>query len=370
MSEQAAANLLPALDADLKPKHVLLLATQKMRVNSNTEHLKAVLLKSGVRKVELMFIENELDAQSMVAQFERWLVDHASDRILLNLTGGTKLMTLAIYECVRSQLHDRMDVVYLDVDTQNAIYLQPATQAARALKTKLSLGNYLEAYGYVLHAQQPFVSNKDSDYFCNWMLSNVNRLALELGEFNQCCNDLDRASKQNKPLLGFFDAGNEIVQQCVLNKWLIQTGQDQFEAVNIDALRFMQGGWLEYAVAHSVKQLQGSGKIQDAALNAQVMTDGKTKNELDCAFIAKNRLHLIECKTRNFSRKDSAVAQESLYKLDSLVKLGGLRTKGLLVSFRTVPQTDMRRAKDLGIEVIQREQLATLTNRLSSWLSR
>jgi hypothetical protein len=369
VSDQAAANLLPALDAALKPKKILLLCTQKMKQSSTCAHLEVSFKKSGISKCEIIMIDDERDINQMASVLDTWLKNHLQDRILINFTGGTKLMTLALYNSVLGNTHTALDVAYLDVDTQQLIFLQPDTKPRVGLTTKLSLAVYLESYGYTLQNHEVIASDNDRDHFCNWMLSQADKLAVELGEFNRACNEMDKARKNGGALNAEFEGGNEIVRQCVLNGWLQVLSGTLHRATSADALVFMQGGWLEYAVAHSIKLLESNGKLQDFAFNAQVMTDTHTKNELDCAFLARNRLHLIECKTRNLTGKDNTVAQEAFYKLDSLTKLGGLRTKGLFVSYRAVPDVVLQRAKDLNIKVIQRHQLATLSNQLSSWLA-
>jgi hypothetical protein len=368
VSDQAAANLLPALDKDLKPKQILLLCTQKMKASLTCAHLENSFKKSGITKCETIYIEDERNINQMALILDNWLKTHSEERILVNFTGGTKLMTLALYNSVLGNAHTALEVAYLDVDSQQLIYLQPEDKPRLSLTAKLNLPVFLESYGYTLQSQETITSNDDRDYFCNWMLSQADKMAFELGEFNRSCGLIDQARKKGGALQAEFDSDNDIVRQCVKSGWLLGVGGALYRANSTDVLVFMQGAWLEYAVAHSIKLLANKGKLQDFAFNAQVITDSKTKNELDCAFLARNRLHLIECKTRNLSGKDNTVAQEAFYKLDSLTKLGGLRTKGLFVSFRAVPDVVLQRAKDLNIKVIQRHQLAGLSNQLSSWL--
>ena len=83
----------------------------------------------------------------------------------------------------------------------------------------------------------------------------------------------------------------------------------------------------------------------------------------------KNRLYLIECKTRNFSR-DEKIGQDTLYKLDSLLPdLGGLNARGMLVSYRQLDSATRKRANDNKIKVVEASQLQGLENQIRTWIS-
>lgn len=60
---------------------------------------------------------------------------------------------------------------------------------------------------------------------------------------------------------------------------------------------------------------------------------------------------------------------ESLYKLDSLTALGGLNTRGMLVSYQPIEQRDRQRAADLGIRIVESEELRNLAKHLREWVS-
>lgn len=89
-------------------------------------------------------------------------------------------------------------------------------------------------------------------------------------------------------------------------------------------------------------------------------------NELDVAFLARNRLHIVECKTRSFRARDSAA--EAVYKLDALTALGGLNTRPLLLSYRPLVDGDRQRARDLNIRTVVGSALAGLEAELLRWI--
>jgi hypothetical protein len=103
--------------------------------------------------------------------------------------------------------------------------------------------------------------------------------------------------------------------------------------------------------------------------------DGKTRNEADIAFLYRNTLHLIECKTANLAPEGASgddKATEAIYKMEALLKLGGLRTRGMIVDYRGALSghaPNLARARSAGIEVVSGVQLRNLKELLKvAWL--
>ena len=111
--------------------------------------------------------------------------------------------------------------------------------------------------------------------------------------------------------------------------------------------------------------------VQDIALNVQIENaDAKThqNNELDVVLLINNVLHVLECKTANFTRSE-AKAEEALYKLESLKKLGGLRTKAMLLSYRELLPTSRDRANGAKISLIEQKDLKGMKTLLEKWVN-
>ncbi len=81
----------------------------------------------------------------------------------------------------------------------------------------------------------------------------------------------------------------------------------------------------------------------------------KTMNS-DVVLLINNVLHVLECKTANFTRSE-AKAEEALYKLESLKKLGGFCTpRRCLLSYRELLPTSRDRANGAKISLIEAER--------------
>ena len=105
-------------------------------------------------------------------------------------------------------------------------------------------------------------------------------------------------------------------------------------------------------------------------------TQGKDKNEIDVAFLYRNTLHLIECKTANLAQAghgDDSKATEAIYKMESLLKFGGLRTRGMVIDYRgelAKSEANQKRAAEAGIAIVSGSQLKDLKGAISRlWLS-
>ena len=94
------------------------------------------------------------------------------------------------------------------------------------------------------------------------------------------------------------------------------------------------------------------------------------KNEIDVAFLADNRLHLVECKAKNFKGSRSNDGTEILYKIDSISDvLGGIQARSMLVSYKKLSSHDLKRAEELEVTVVQHRQLHNLRSSLEDWIA-
>jgi len=123
---------------------------------------------------------------------------------------------------------------------------------------------------------------------------------------------------------------------------------------------FTAGGWLEDHVFDVIKRLKG---VQDTVKSLEIRR-GRSKNEIDVAFLVRNALFLVECKARNFLGPDKSIGAQAVYKLDSLVGLGGLRTRGILISYRPLRDADQTRAKDLQIDTVVGSEIGQLAKKM------
>ncbi len=370
VSAQATPNLIPVMDVATAPRRVVLAVSTDMQQRG--EWLSAVMRRHGI-KVDVLNVPDAYDFEGCWELFSDWLVEQ-QDEMALNVTGGTKVMALAAQDVFREA---GKSVFYVNVKNDSVLRLDRGAQPT-VLPTKIKLREYLESHGYSVEGEvkRPDISAEQRDF--------VSRLAYESERMGRALGDLNWYAQQAKnslrsPLLEAkaldSRALDELVSMFSSAGWLSFV-DNKLVFPNEAARQFVNGGWLELLVYQSLSQLAPVFKFADYAIGLKVAApDGKTRNELDAAFLHRNTLHLIECKTANLDKNfgdNSAQSKgtDALYKLDGLRDMGGLRTKALLVDYRgSLNDADKRRAAQMRLQVISGAQLRALTGALKTWLA-
>lgn len=117
--------------------------------------------------------------------------------------------------------------------------------------------------------------------------------------------------------------------------------------------------------------------IQDFAIGVQIDSaelQENSRNELDVVAMYNNTLHVLECKTVNFQSEhlNNTQRNEPIYKLETLKKLGGLRTRKALISYRALTGTAThmkKRAEGSDIHILETKDLVGLTSELNNWFN-
>jgi len=371
ISQQATPNLTPLLDPSFAPRQVVMLVSAEMR--ERARWLADVIKPRGI-SVQTLEVSDPWDMQALVGELLIWLDKLDSEStVALNVTGGTKPMAMAAQQAFA--IADR-PVFYVHQAHDEVMWLTPDKRPARALVNRLKLEDYLHAHGWqVINRPPPPARSEPFRRLTDELAMQVGSLAPALGTLNwyaQRCHQEQRLeialekSDAAKPgfvaLLQKFSAAGACTERG---------GRLSFP--NEDARFFCNGGWLEHHVHGVLAGIKArTGAIQDLAMGLKVRSlDNRLKgnagsNELDLAFLAHNRLHIVECKTRSFGEHDSSA--DAVYKLDALTALGGLNTQAMLVSYRELQDGDRQRAHDLRIQTVVGGGINNLEQLLLRWM--
>ncbi len=370
VSAQATPNLTPALDPDLAPKEVVLLVSPDMRERACW--LEEVYRPRGI-DVEYWPIDDAWDIehiQSRVLELlerERTALDDRS--IALNATGGTKPMSIAAYEAFRA--YD-LPIYYVHPERDRLIWMHPADTPPHELAERIRIPDFLRAHGARVLAHGEVQVPPAQRDLARQLIERIDYFAGALGVLNWYASSAEKTlrSEMLDSRHDGFEALEELLEHLEqLGILKIESGRLVF--ADEQARFFANGGWLEqyvYATVNSLKKEVPA--IHDTAQGLEIAgTRSNTKNELDVVFLANNRLHLIECKAKNFKRGDAGASADTLYRLDSLADaVGGLQTRAMLVSYKALPKHDARRARDLKIKVLQGRQLQQMKSQLRQWI--
>lgn len=376
ISAQATPNLLPVLDERWRPRRVVLASSPQMR--GAAVALQGVIKRKGIGvEVQILDLPDAYEYAALSDAFQEFLEAHRGERIALNVTGGTKLMAVAAQEVFRA--YDQ-PVLYVNVESDEVIVIGQNARS-QPLQAKLRVRELLESHGFEVEQQQhPVVSGELRDLTARVIdhvgsagraLGQVNLLAAQAKDAPQLrskLSDWQLDSRSLGDMLALFEEARQLKVKGAA-----------VEFPNEAARTFVNGGWLEVHAYQALKDLQGQhDRITDVVMNAKVQhPDGRTRNEVDVAFLYRNTLHLIECKTANLASDGAGgddKATEAIYKMEALLKLGGLRTRGMIVDYRgalSAHKSNLDRARNAGIEVVSGTHLRDMKGCISrAWLRR
>lgn len=323
-SRESMANLIPAIE--LKPDKVYLLTTGDYM--KEAESLKNVMVPKGIKTV---IREGDIHAYrpETVREAIRQIVQTEKDaELILNITGGTKLMAIAAYEEFRAA---GRRIIYCDTAGRRLMTIYPE-ETAHPLSQPVSIADYMRSYGFTVSAEEDERYTPLVAVLMDWLLA---------GHFRDFSAGVDRFRKkvfQNIPA-GSVEYGPFLFQKQ-FDRYHVHI-KSLKETVAVEST-FLHGKWLEFLAYHYLK----TKRNLPAKLGVRVLRHGDITNEIDTLYMKDYQLHLISCKTGRFEPKD-------LFELDTLRHLAG-GTFGVGTVLMTGEPTDAfaKRAKELNINII------------------
>jgi len=366
VSAQAAPNLLAALDPGLKPAEAVLMVSNKMRTRADA--METVLREVGIKTHRVM-LQDEHDFAGLGNALLEVASARSGQSIALNVTGGTKLMALAAQSVAQAA---GWTVFYVDVDTDEVIWLASEPRRQK-LSEQLRLPHYLRGYGFKLEGNvqraQPAPRHTD---LLRTLVTQVGSLEQPLSQLNW----LGQESEDKKTLKVKLSAQQmdsralEALLRHFSDAEILDVEGDKLTFASEADRVFAKGGWLEQYVFQTVSAATGDLAIRDKAANLAVVDDDGVKNELDVAFMARNRLFVIECKTARMDKPEAPKANDTLFKLSEICRrVGGLGTRGMLASYRPLRDEEKRLARALSIELVCGRDLTRLGEKLKRWVT-
>lgn len=273
--------------------------------------------------------------------------DMADVKIILNITGGTKIISLAAFEYFKAYFVDT-EVYY--VGEKGTYYKLYPNQEKKTLSRNINLIEYLTAYGFSILDREK-ASGIPIGTTCN-LLDRYNEIMSEYGE---TVNSLRK--RRNSKKVDIKD--DENIPRMLESIGLIPKENGCLQNSEI---KYLTGGWFEEYIYNTIKKeldlnddniLTGITLVKDIPLftlnNVENLLgegasnkDTNTKNEIDVIFFYGNRLHIIECKTSityNDNGKEKDFFTEVLYKSDSLSSKFGLRAQTTIITLTDFSET-------------------------------
>lgn len=286
------------------------------------------------------------------------------DEIHVNITGGTKIMSIACYEVFKNK-------------ENTVLYYQPVNKPVQILNSKIpeisknnieaniSIKEYLDAYNVAYKIDNICV--KDWNYN-QAVLPIVENMTSERSIYLELQNnEYFRKMLKKKGALEFDKIDSEKLSRLQNNPTVEQLMRCSVrfgfasDKITGKEIKYITGGWFEEYV---YQKLKTEKKLDDdsIALNIRIVnSDDKDKNELDVAYIegkTNPRLNIVECKSFIDEALQAKLLTDTLYKMQALKKDFGLTVKSYLYTMSIIKKESvLSRAKDLDIEIIDRTKL-------------
>lgn len=261
----------------------------------------------------------------------------ANDDVLINLTGGTKIMLLAAQSVISDKT---VNGFYINQDYS---LIEVPSYEKKQIVSELSVKDFFDLSGH-----NAFTFKKLSDFTeSDFKVSNEIENFAESNKLYSKVTDFVRRNFRLVPEKGFETTPggasikweNGFIEINNNNKSVIS-----FKSNNVKDL-FFNASWWELIVASEVGKWE---KAKEVMLHCELSfkSDKKTlKNEIDILLNTGNKLIFVECKSGN-------IKQEDINKMKVIKQTyGGIISKSLLVSRFMPSQSIMEKCKELDIEV-------------------
>jgi hypothetical protein len=374
--ENNIANLTPALDPDFKPNYISLIYESEKQAWA-----EALEKQYKIAQIEVFMLA--LPPTTSIEIMRDIVLDHVvtfEHSWALNIAGGSRPLCAVAHE-IFCQLD--YAIFYTDTVKDRIVWIHIPQQAP--LPDSFHLANHVKLHaffssylGHVLQIEKLAEISQDQLKLFHELTQRVTLYQSALKTLNYFAGTAESTLRSNSIeahqlkdesihwLLNRFEQANLLKIERNLHQ-----RQARLQFVDETSRFMVNGGWLENYVQHiltKVKKKRGSiheiGRSVEIEWNVQNQI---VKNEIDLAFLANNRLYLIECKTKSF--KDRNAVNEVIYKLDTLQHmLGGIKCAAMLISYHDIPYAQQRRAAALSIDLCAGKDLHRLEETLLQWI--
>ena len=297
VSDQTIPNIL--ITSSLRPDYLLLISTASMEKKNKSQAILDCLsiLQMDYLKRSNRIIVPENSIPDFYEKVIEWIkVNRRRYKFIVNLTGGTKLMSLAAYEIFKNY---GAEMIYMPIP-KNTFFPVHRPNDCVPILTKLSVVAYLSAYGVTISNQNNLEqlkrtahSKRDTTYF---LFENYK----ELEPFLQKIGGKIRSLKKKQAKKGYDFSFSYEIKKPIEKKLLDRLGflyTDGLASKKIDAFdwNYLRGGWLEDRIFLALESILPKD-ASDICMGVNCKIRGND-NEFDVLFTYNNTLYVVECKS-------------------------------------------------------------------------
>lgn len=305
---------------------------------------------------------SENDLQEISNKLCDCLKDCDHKEYIVNITGGTKLMSLAVYEYFHNKQNAMIFYQPMDKDLQK-IYPEYGNCDVYGY---LTIDEYMKAHGIEYKKDNKCIKSYEynKDVLNTIVINNKDTVQLLL----TIQNDRYFINKFKHQYVNFPSVLDEYIKTSKDPK-IDNASRDKIidfiklfdfdvEHLSKNELRYITGGWFEEYVFQRTMYTENLSEDK-IALNMHI-EEASDKNELDVVYLDKSdKLNVIECKSFAEGNETNKILNEALYKLQAIMKSKfGLGANSYLYT-KSIITTDsvLKRAKNFRIKIIDGNQL-------------
>ncbi len=327
VSDQTIPNVLGI--HHFKPDYVVFCSTIKMENEGKTDAIINALNLYGYdfsKKHKRVIVD-----QDCLEDCEQQLISEVyekfkNDDLLVNLTGGTKIMVLAAYNVLKTA--ESVTMIYTPIPKNEYLEVYPRKgdcKTPQPYPVKLSVEVYVAAYGVKVKNSKKIellktnaISNKD---ICEWIVKHYREVENILASFYE---NLTGHRDDKNFLLKMTYSAKQQSEKEFLNKLGFISNRIE-KTLSKNEIRFLTGDWLSDFCFNEIDKLE----VDDCVTGIELVSPKGTDNEFDVMFTKDNALYIVECKSLKQKHDKDA---DILYKIRALQHDFGLRVNGFLVS--------------------------------------
>lgn len=339
VSRQVMANLIPILSLNIQ-KVELLYTKEEQRSHKN---LKRVLKDTGLKFHINEHLIDAYDFEGIRKLCSKLIAEN--NKIVLNTTGGTKVMAFAAYTAFSAA---EKPIFYLDSFNSKAIYLNPYSEAKHPVK--IDLDTMLAAHGYKIIGYKKEADMLPTKPLVFHLIKYFRVLSGCLQQYRRFMHD---QVKQFSPIIN-HDFNFEIYSR---RKGGVRVRFDREEIILAD-YNYLDGLWLEEMVYWMIKNKDWDDLRAGVSLTYfGAKAEPDPLNEVDVMGIKSGKLYLFSCKSGITKDK------KDIFELEALRSLaGGTFGKAYFITSAPISKEKHlhERCCELGIEIFDHRKFLKL----------
>jgi len=325
ISDQHIPNLLSV--HHFKPDRLVLIETGAMRKKKAVDYFLGALKVEGLdysARCDRQSLDEEdtLDAikTALKAVYERY----PSEKWTVNLTGGTKLMSIAAYEYFKEK---GARLIYISNAKPNT-FLTLGPEKEEVSHHRISIQAFLAGYGFEFGKKADQIAKSEERALSWWNCARMiaaEASSEDLLSFQDSERNKARQKGYRLEAEHFSNISDELKEtiDTTFNLKGLQGDADKY------IVQFLTGGWLDVFLWGLLDKHKDDLGIWDIRLGIEV-TKGESNNEIDIAFMFNHALHIVECKSGNQEQDPNT---DILYKLEAVTRqFRALRVRSYLAT--------------------------------------